>query len=192
VVTMFRKCHISLAHVMIGLATVVFLLEVGGSSGLWTWRFPLERTDRFEVLHEFSGAAVLDRDTQLIWERSPSTRDTLWSNAPMHCARKSVGGRTGWRLPSFLELITLVSPPLDGDLSGPTLPTGHPFVGVMAETYWSATTSSADVNHAYAVDFVIGDVSSLMKSRTTHYWCVLGELAGPARPPSSNRASTSI
>lgn len=190
---MFKKSRISLVHVMIGLAAVALFLEVGGSSGLWRWHFPLEpAANRFEVLREFSGDGVLDRDTQLIWERSPSARETGWNDAPMQCARKSVGGRTGWRLPSFFELVTLVSPPLDGDASGPTLPTGHPFLGVRAETYWSATTSSADANHAYAVDFIIGDVSSLMKSRTTHYWCVLGGLAGPTHPSLSDPASELI
>src|SRR5262245_18973181 len=61
---------------------------------------------RFRVLNAFNNEAVLDRETGLVWERSPSTQTLAWSNARLFCAQKAVGGRGGWRLPAFNELAT--------------------------------------------------------------------------------------
>jgi hypothetical protein len=129
------------------------------------------QSKRFSVLDEFNGQAVLDRDTQLIWERSPSPLGTAWSNAPLHCALKSIGGRTGWRLPSFYELMSLIDPSVKGSPSRPMLPTGHPFSDIKAAAYWSGTSFSGDPRHAYAVDFLFGDVSLQGKNGVRRYWC---------------------
>src|SRR5512135_3011790 len=62
------------------------------------------QTSRFQILEEYKGEAVLDTETHLIWERTPSSAETAWANASLRCALTSTGGRLGWRLPSFLEL----------------------------------------------------------------------------------------
>ena len=64
--------------------------------------------ERFRVLSEFNNEAVLDRETGLVWERTPSTQAVQWPNARLLCAQKGVGGRGGWRLPAFDELSSLV------------------------------------------------------------------------------------
>src|SRR5713101_5028569 len=65
---------------------------------------------RFTVLTNFSSAAVLDRETGLVWEQSPATTTHTWSAARSQCADRTVGGRKGWRLPSVHELASLVDP----------------------------------------------------------------------------------
>src|SRR6184192_2356689 len=55
-------------------------------------------------------AAVRDNETGLVWERSPETTLNTWSVARFTCAKKAVGGRKGWRLPSFAELSSLMDP----------------------------------------------------------------------------------
>jgi hypothetical protein len=127
---------------------------------------------RFEILEEFERVAVLDRQTELIWERHPGETSMSWANAPMHCALKSVGGRKGWRLPSFLELMTLVQPSLDLDSSSISLPHGHPFRGVQAASYWTSTPLDSDARQAYSVDFIAGDVSIRYKNQIHPTWCV--------------------
>jgi len=134
---------------------------------------------RFTVLEEFNEEAVRDAETQLVWERSPSTTGTAWTSAPIRCAIKSVGGRKGWRLPSFYELMSLVDPSVTGSPVRPTLPSNHPFTDVKAASYWSVTSFSADSTNAYAVDFLIGDVTLHGKRGVRGYWCVRG---GPSAP----------
>src|SRR5947208_16080459 len=58
---------------------------------------------RFIVLLNWSSAAVLDRETGLVWERSPATTRHFWSNvglatpttlaARTECTCRTVGGR---------------------------------------------------------------------------------------------------
>jgi hypothetical protein len=36
---------------------------------------------RFQILEEYKGEAVLDTETHLIWERTPSSAETAWANA---------------------------------------------------------------------------------------------------------------
>src|SRR4030095_1330601 len=107
---------------------------------------------RFRVLNAFNNEAVLDRETGLVWERSPSTQTLAWPNARLFCAQKAVGGRGGWRLPAFNELASLVDPTVTnpGVLR---LPAGHPFLNVQAAAYWSATVFANQPGFTIAVDF---------------------------------------
>src|SRR5215475_11987991 len=77
------------------------------------WSLQLSPQGRFQALQDFQGQAVLDKETGLVWEKSPSTTPLVWEEArgfPQGCANKNVGGRKGWRLPSFAELASLVDP----------------------------------------------------------------------------------
>src|SRR5438309_3777890 len=79
---------------------------------------------RFIVLLNWGSAAaqdqaVLDRETGLVWERSPPTTTHTWSLARGECTSgRSTGGRKGWRLPSVNELSSLIDPAA----SDPALP----------------------------------------------------------------------
>src|SRR5207302_3854041 len=76
-----------------------------------------------------TGVAVLDRETGLVWETSPSGSAFNWRNAEAHCSQLTVGNRWGWRLPTVQQLASL----MDGDpanTSHPRLPTGPPFRNV--------------------------------------------------------------
>jgi len=107
---------------------------------------------RFRVLNAFNNEAVLDRETGLVWERSPSTQTLAWSNARLFCAQKAVGGRGGWRLPAFNELASLVDPTITNP-AVPRLPAGHPFQNVQAAEYWSATVFAEEPGFTVAVFF---------------------------------------
>ena len=88
---------------------------------------------RFVVLSNFSEVAVLDRETGLVWERSPSPILTARFNAPILCSNRRTGGRQGWRLPRMDELMSLADPAVINNF--PNLPTGHPFTNIQPE-YW--------------------------------------------------------
>jgi len=124
---------------------------------------------RFIVLLNWNSEAVLDRETGLVWEQSPST-STFWANAQTHCNKLTVGNRLGWRLPTLQELASLV----DRSQSNPALPAGHPFSNVQSDLYWSATTLAINASAAWDVVFVDGGVGGQDKSSTHFVWCVRG------------------
>lgn len=138
------------------------------------------RTGRFLIMDTFRGEAVLDQTTQLIWERSPNSNEVTWSTAQSRCALKTVGGQAGWRLPSFIELMTVIEPSPHQPSSIPALPAGHPFQNVKAVAYWTNDASSAEPGQAYTVDLLQADVASRQKSQPHSLWCVTGGI--PSRP----------
>src|SRR5687768_667457 len=72
------------------------------------WSQTLQGSTRFIVLSNFNTEAVLDRETSLVWERSPSTEEVTWERALFECAGRSIASRKAWRMPTFSELQSLV------------------------------------------------------------------------------------
>lgn len=143
-----------------------------------TWSQILPASERFVSLREpctqlpciIKYWGVLDKETGLVWEKSPSTTTYTWDDAMYHCYNLEVGKRKGWHLPTIEQLASLV----DTD-NNPTLPTGHPFTGVQSSDYWSSTTSAYDTSHAWDVYFYYGYVRSRHKTAEHLYvWCVRG------------------
>src|SRR5262247_1142304 len=56
-----------------------------------SWDQSLLPSTRFIVLSNFNNEAVLDRETGLVWERSPSTDHSAWFFAILHCAGRAQG-----------------------------------------------------------------------------------------------------
>jgi hypothetical protein len=129
------------------------------------------------------GQAVRDNETGLVWEREPAPTPASWGGgggARFQCTAREIGGRRGWRLPSFAELSSLVDPSVGSP--GPSLPTGHPFTNVLSVFYWSATADAGNLNpqgalilqSAWGVNFGTGIVGTLLKTFTGFVWCVRG------------------
>jgi len=137
-----------------------------------SWDQTLPSNVRFIVLSNFGNAAVLDRETGLVWEKAPQTATATWELARFLCASKGVGGRQGWRLPTFVELTSLIDPSVGSP--GPLLPPGHPFVNVESANYWSATTNALDPTSAWRVGFEFGGAGIAGKIFGNHVWCVRG------------------
>ena len=91
---------------------------------------------RFVVLSDWASEAVLDRETGLVWEKSPAKDSMDWAAAQEHCLNRTAATRKGWRIPSVHELASLVDPSIAPP--GPTLRDGHPFTNVQASRYWGA------------------------------------------------------
>ena len=137
---------------------------------------------RFVVLTNWNSEAVLDRETGLVWERSPTTFPSPWEDqvspsfvlgAQTRCnALLAAGNRMGWRLPTLQELASLVDQSVAAP--GPTLPPGHPFQNVQQSLYWSATTYGADASIALGVVFNAGKVGGDAKTNSHFLWCVRG------------------
>ena len=143
-----------------------------------TWDKKIGR-GRFVVLSPFNNEAVLDKETGLVWERSPGEEELIWIGANSRCIQLSKGDRFAWRLPTIQELSSL----LDPTQAEPALPSGHPFQNVQfgaPDFYWSATfTSTLPVgNFAWGLSFGPGRVDGIFtRSALTiglFSWCVRG------------------
>jgi hypothetical protein len=138
-----------------------------------SWDQTLPSSTRFIVLSNFNNQAVLDRETGLVWERSPSTNTFIQPLASQHCVNLSLGTRKGWKLPTIQELASLV------DLSvTPMLPSGHPFTNVQVSDssfYWSSTISSVVSPLGWrALRFSDGAGGSSGGGVVLLAWCVRG------------------
>ena len=136
----------------------------------WSQKLQCDTTacPRFELV--MGGAAVLDKETGLVWERSPDTSTRTWNSACIHCYTREIANRKGWRLPTVEELASLV----DNDNSNPALPTGHPFNVLQSDYYWSSTTRAGNTGFAWDVGFGNGVLSGYDKSAPDCVWCVRG------------------
>ena len=153
------------------LMTAMSEIQEGHQTLRWDQNLPA--LQRFVILNAFNREAVLDKETGLVWEKSPQTTITQWSGAIFSCMDKTVGGRKGWRLPSVHELQSLVDPFVAAP--GPTLPPIHPFLNVQSSYYWSASTRADFPTGAWTVFFGSGIVGS--SDKITDYnraWCVRG------------------
>lgn len=130
------------------------------------------------ILAAFNNEAVLDKNTGLVWEKSPATTPRPWGAATVICLNRTVGGQRGWRLPAVAELASLTDPSVASP--GPLLPSGHPFLnGQSAGGYRSATTNAYPKapSDAWDVDSFNGDPSSHNIIATLIFvWCVRGPM----------------
>jgi hypothetical protein len=91
-----------------------------------TWSQILPASERFVLV--LKGTGVLDKETGLVWERSPSQSTHTWSQAQDHCYDLDKGGRKGWHLPTVEQLASLI----DTSESNPALPNGNRFNNVQS------------------------------------------------------------
>jgi len=119
-----------------------------------------------------SDDVVFDKETGLVWERSPQTTKQSWDPATVYSFAKAVAGRKGWRLPAIEELLSLVDPAN----SNPTLPSGHPFINVQTDYfYWSCTLGMTNLpTYAWGYNFGNGDTSNVVKTADAYAWLVRG------------------
>ena len=138
-----------------------------------SWDQTLPSATRFIVLSNLGSAAVLDRETGLVWEKVPDGTNTYaWEDAQFHCNQLTTGNRMGWRLPTLQELASLLDPSVAPP--GPTLPAGHPFSNVQSYFYWSATTYARATSNAWFAYLHGANVDPNDKTIPYYAWCVRG------------------
>ncbi len=186
-----KESYVVSASIVVAVVAMMFFFPVTGTAGMLdptaapgstmktldqippTWSQKLQcdtnTCPRFELV--LDGAAVLDKETGLVWEKSPSSSLRIWTDAVYSCQTSTVGNRMGWRLPAVEELETLVD---RSGSPGPTLPSGHPFTNVQLNAYWSASTYVADTTNALGVLFNLGIVTPHDRSANRMVWCVRG------------------
>lgn len=126
------------------------------------WNQTLAPNLRFVILSNFNSDAVLDRETGLIWTRRYLGE---WPGA-IECGGVAVGGRGGWRLPTVIELQSLIDASLTAT-GVPRLPVGHPFVfSNITAYYWSSEYTgptgrwAVNLSSGGTTSFALGDFQS--------------------------------
>jgi hypothetical protein len=149
------------------------VFQNGPYYALPSWDQQMPSATRFIVLTDWASAAVLDRETGLVWERTPGTSTSDWTAALYFCRAQADGHRRGWRLPSYEELTSL----LDPAQSNPALPAGNPFQGIgSSDDFWTASTDEGDPNAAWIVQIASATTwTTAIKTSPTNLfrsWCV--------------------
>jgi uncharacterized protein DUF1566 len=177
---------LSVAAILIALVVGV-VAPLAAAATFPSWDSQFNGPARFVMLNQFGGAAVLDRETGLVWEQSPSTSLFTWFDAQIHCNTLNVGNRKGWGLPTIQELASLIDP----SQVNPALPQGHPFnvqlvpfcpTGCGIPSHWSATENLAilPTQRGWQVSFADGSVVAEGRNGlgfgpgTEFAWCVRG------------------
>jgi len=134
-----------------------------------------------------SDGTVTDNLTSLIWLKNANCTATLggvaktttliwadsltWSNnmASGSCGLTDSSAAGDWRLPNVRELASLVDYQTN---PAPTLPTGHPFTGVVSGYYWSSTSVVLSPSSAWDVTFANGSIVDYSKPDSDYVWPV--------------------
>jgi hypothetical protein len=121
-----------------------------------------------------SDDAVLDKETGLVWERSPATDKKALSSAIVYSTTKVAARCKGWRLPALEEMLSLVDP----SANNPTLPAGYPFLNLQLDYfYWSLSKGlpvAGDLNLVWGYNFGNADTSCILIPSSCYTWLVRG------------------
>ena len=95
---------------------------------------------------------VTDQITGLMWQQSVSTTLRTWTDAIATCSTLTLAGHGDWRVPTEIELISLVD---SSAASGPTID-ATAFPGTPEGYYWSSLPMADSPANAWLVDFNTG------------------------------------
>ena len=132
-------------------------------------------SERFQCV--LGNQSVLDHQTALVWTKiAADAPDDLASNGPSDCYHAVIGGVSAWRLPTELELLTL----LDTSNVNPafSVPSGNPFTALATFALpWLSSTNNGGVQ--WGVAFKGGSVgqpgapfSTSSSIQLWNIWCV--------------------
>jgi hypothetical protein len=122
---------------------------------------------------------VTDDVTGLMWQQTPPTSPTTWAAAATYCTTLSLAAHVDWRLPSYVELVSIVDFSQQAPAIDPVSFPSTPPVDV-----WTSTPFAPDTTTAWEIYFTAGDSSQDPVTGTNNVRCVRGVASSPAVPPS--------
>ena len=120
---------------------------------------------------------VVDNVTHLVWQRVISTNALTYDQAASYCDSLDLGGRTDWRLPSRIELVSLID--WDRARQGNI---DSVFTDAPSLTVWACTPGAGNPLNAWIVDFSKGAIGGAWKTDTELARCVSGSWSSTPPP----------
>jgi hypothetical protein len=105
---------------------------------------------------------VTDNVTGFMWQQAVPSATYQWANAVAYCPKLTLAGHSDWRLPSVIELASIV----DLGQSSPSI-NGTYFPSTPASCFWSASPEASSPYGAWAVCF---DYGSSEDGGNRSYW----------------------
>ncbi len=116
---------------------------------------------------EPASGVVTDLVTGLVWQRE-ALEELDWEGAKTYCDGLQVGAFSDWRLPSLIELVSVVDYSKNNlalDLSA--------FLGpAVSPTYWTASSYGPNPANAWTIDFTVGLPKPRSKAEVRWVRCV--------------------
>ncbi len=110
---------------------------------------------------------VTDNGTGLVWQQSTPSTPFTQAEALAYCAGLNLNGYTDWRLPSIVELVSIVDPSaLDSSIDNAVFP------NTRSSFYWSSTPAAGAASVAWSVIFRLGSVSQAGVFESAYARCV--------------------
>jgi len=122
-----------------------------------------------------SGNQVTDDVSGLTWQRNVDAKTFGWDEAKTYCACLSIDGVAAWRLPSRIELATLV----DWTTVSPSIDTSA-FPATASENFWTSSPVGSDEGLVYLVYFDNGHTTYATTDYSYHTRCVRSSATAPA------------
>lgn len=113
---------------------------------------------------------IVDTQTHLIWQAVDSVTTHPWSDAASYCQNLTLGGSTGWRLPTLGELQTLV----DDSRADPAIdPAAFPSMPTDNLAFWtSSSLTGFGTKYGWTVSFQEGIAAFSFWTDSLHVRCV--------------------
>jgi hypothetical protein len=127
--------------------------DAGGSPLEWDeWLIPNDPSDvtggapNPESYTSNGDGTVTDNVTGLMWEQATGVDGITYPQAVSRCADLTLAGHTDWRLPTIMELVSLL------DFDDETLMNATYFDTASATSLWSSTLVAGAASNAWYVD----------------------------------------
>ena len=101
--------------------------------------------------YDIGGEVVTDNVTGLMWQRTLDPSPYIWSAAKTYCENLELASYSDWRLPTRIELVSLIAV----DRQNPSIDTTA-FPSTPNAMFWTASPMVGDPTVAWSVYFGYG------------------------------------
>ena len=137
------------------------------------WPLPSSEVDvaagapNLESYTDNEDGTVTDNITGLMWQQAVPTGTYTWAQAVAYCPTLTLAAYSDWRLPSVIELVSIV----DYGQYNPSIDPTY-FPSTPASDFWSSSPLAGWSSGAWLVNFNYGYSGLIVVSNTFHVRCV--------------------